>query len=618
MRRDVNPYRLSLVSTLAVVVTLAGLTWQRWQQPDMRRPLEHDEFITVELYTWAGLTPSGEGQRLRRVADLHQLPPPTPMQLGMGAYRSLGVWKEPNNHVWNSFLINFSTLRGSPTEAAVRLPALIGALVFAMSLYWFCHSILEWRWATPLVALWGFCCPFLIEYGQTARGYSWMIAFQPLLLGALCRQARNPNSLMWGLIAVVIAILSFINIISMAVDWLLPVYVALWLCPPRWVGAVMPPTRTFRISLLIQAVCVGLVGLVFLVDRLPFVYSSAQQYGLHILSLSGLWSTARDVFVHWFPSWPWMALAGVGCIGIFATLASPRYRFLGVIVLAIITFNALHFLLAKRAPYARGWGYYIPLFLIGTAYVVECAVRSLPRPAYRAGLWVCLAAASVVLISASNGRIPDNPQSAAIREMVANVKQESEPPTYIVLPTVRDYLMKKYLPAEWLDDEDDLAGVQKLRLLLLTEWHDAWCMKMSVGPFWETRLVPIDGQSAAATDNGRFQLVGIDVTAIPFTPQDPSLRPAFAFAIWYPDAKRSGLGSRDILDLLERTRVPYYRRDRKTFAKLDFYSELHSLELVSTNPAAWDEMASALAQGQKRFGGKVILFVSHEGVQKGK
>ena len=108
------------------------------------------------------------------------------------------------------------------------------------------------------------------------------------------------------------------------------------------------------------------------------------------------------------------------------------------------------------------------------------------------------------------------------------------------------------------------------------------------------------------------------MTAIPFTLIEPSQRPAFAFAIWYPDAKRSGLGSRDILDFLEKTRVPYFRRDRKTFAKLDFYSELNALEFVSANPAAWDEIADALTQGQRRFGGKVMLFVSQEDVRKAK
>src|SRR5437870_1780048 len=100
--------RARTAAGLAAFLALGALGWLRWRGPDIRRPLQYDELLTIEYYTWVGLAPSGERAPLRRAVDLQARFRPTLAQLGMGLYRSLGVWREPNNHVWQSVLVNLS------------------------------------------------------------------------------------------------------------------------------------------------------------------------------------------------------------------------------------------------------------------------------------------------------------------------------------------------------------------------------------------------------------------------------------------------------------------------------------------------------------------------------
>ncbi len=165
----------------------------------MRRPLVTDEIQTVINHTWAGIRPSGEQMELNRVSDFYGLPSPTPRQLLMGVYCAAGRWIEPNNHIINSLLTNFS-LGFKRDELTTRLPALLGGLTFAIAFFWLCASVLKWSWAAPLVALWAWYCPYVLIYSQTARGYSWMLAIQVLMIIQAYRFTRRPTSILENLL----------------------------------------------------------------------------------------------------------------------------------------------------------------------------------------------------------------------------------------------------------------------------------------------------------------------------------------------------------------------------------------------------------------------------------
>ena len=138
------PRSFVVVSTALAAVLVLALAFARWNGTEMRRPLQCDELITLEYYTWAGLSPSGEPHRLRRVDDYRTLPPVEPRQLGMGIYRSLGVWTEPNNHVFHSLLVNFAIASGRPNERTVRTPALLGAIAASFLAFWVFRQAFGW------------------------------------------------------------------------------------------------------------------------------------------------------------------------------------------------------------------------------------------------------------------------------------------------------------------------------------------------------------------------------------------------------------------------------------------------------------------------------------------
>src|SRR5262249_28090174 len=131
----------SYAAVAALLLVLAGL---RLQNPELHRPFEMDELLTVQYYTWVGVYPSGEYRPLNHVEDFYALGPPTASQLAMGLYCSMGRWPEPNNHILHSLFVNGVLTLGGRDEWWVRLPAVLGGVVFAGGLYYLCSSILRW------------------------------------------------------------------------------------------------------------------------------------------------------------------------------------------------------------------------------------------------------------------------------------------------------------------------------------------------------------------------------------------------------------------------------------------------------------------------------------------
>src|SRR6185369_11739291 len=81
--------------------------------------LAWDEWLTVEWYTWVGVTEAGEHRPVRRMEDFEALPAPSLRNLAIGFYCALGRWPEPNNHVVHSALVNLA-LAGRRTVAMTR------------------------------------------------------------------------------------------------------------------------------------------------------------------------------------------------------------------------------------------------------------------------------------------------------------------------------------------------------------------------------------------------------------------------------------------------------------------------------------------------------------------
>ena len=203
---------------------------------------------------------SGLPTHAARVEDLLHVQRPNVMQLVAGLYRAISVWREPNDHVVHSVLVNLSTAMSPGGEASVRLPAWAGALVFAGALAWLAWRS-GYRLAWPLALLVATGWPYVHYYSLQARGYSWMLALQVVLLLLLANALpRRPRSIAWGALCGFVAILSFWNMINLIVDWLAPLYLGLWLVPPRrqeaavfvWNELSAEDRRAYRQNLVVQ------------------------------------------------------------------------------------------------------------------------------------------------------------------------------------------------------------------------------------------------------------------------------------------------------------------------------------------------------------------------------
>ncbi len=357
------------LTLLALVVVLASAAY-RAGQADLGRPLNEDELITLRYYTWAGVRPDGEPRELRRREDVERLGRPGLRDLVLGAYCSFGRWAEPNNHVVNSGLINLTLPLCHPREAAVRLPALLGAVVFAALAAGLCYWVFPARSAVPLVAACAFWHPYVLRYSQEARGYSWMLALQLLLLACFVRLLRSPASLAWGLLTAAVAVLSFMNVLTASLYWVLPAYVVMFaVALSPWAREA----RALRINLVAQLAGVGAVGLVFLLDRLPFVFSSAQQYGLPFQGAGEYAARLGEAADYLFPSAGWKLFAAAGVVGLLLSYRHAWGRLLLAVFGVSLLVSLAHVAVAHRFPYPRVCGHVLPPILIGFGCLVQRA-----------------------------------------------------------------------------------------------------------------------------------------------------------------------------------------------------------------------------------------------------
>lgn len=604
----------SLITTLVLLILGAlFIHYGHWH-----RPLEYDEFVTVEFYTWAGVQNTGEGGPLRRVADFHALQQPSLVQWVMGGYRSLGVWKEPNNHVVNSFLINSSLAVGPAREWIVRLPALFGAMLFATVLAYLCHRVLGWHLAAPCVAILALACPYITTFGQTARGYSVMLALQALQVACAYRLPRFQTSILTGASCVTIALLTVMNTVHMAIDWLVPLYLTLWFFPPHDAPAPVSTrphhSRTWHANLTIQLLVILAVGGVFLMDRLPYVFSSFRQYGIPLSHDAGFWSTAQQIVAYLFPTLLWKIMGCAGMIGAVGMLfsSSATYRFLGILTCLTVGLSLLHFALTQKFPYARTCGYILPLLWLGSAFMAESTLR-LIAPTWLKRL-TCMALYSVLLVSAVPAMIRDVQalDQSYITEFLQVLEQahhaSTEPPL-VLLPEGPSYILKKHLPPTWLAHEMSLQPRERARLFVLTYGSQrsiAMQMGRSAHPVRQAVQWPMHLPMVTA---GRYGLLR-------FTGQIVRLerveRPAQALTIWYPNPEQLGFAVQPVYNLLAQSGVPYISRQRFLYTKLDFFSQLYAIELLANSEDEFERIRGVVSQVLRHFGGSAVVFVPHE------
>ncbi len=607
--------RTSIAIFIVASAILIGTGWKLYRGENFRRPLEGDEAISLEYYTWAGVEPDGQPHRLRRMTDYYGRSKPN-LELGvLGLYCSLGRWTEPNNHMLNSLMMDLSLAISGRDEKSARLPALGFTLLLGGLFVLSCKAYLgSAASALPILAcfLWS---PYLLRYSQEARGYSAMLALQTASLLVAIRVVKDPNSLLWGGVCALLCFMSIFNMINLAVDWVPPFYLALllvsWSMGRSSSSTPRPDPVVLRKNLLVQVFVVGFGGFIFLVSHLPSVVSSLRQYGSKVDSLGHLLRLIRQAGHELFPTPSWLVFASLGLVGLLLVwTAGDRGRFLLLLTLLTVGISLAHFAGSRRFPYPRTLGYVLPLLFLGAANVVRLTVEAARTPRRRSAVWAAWACGSIGLIGPSFGSTRlDEDRQALLQAARDSAPSPGTVPTYVLMGAgLKADSLIKYLPPQWLDEYDDFPAGRPVRLAWFARDSDRQGVptegsaKPSRSPFWDpTSWARPDARREA----GALRFLLIDGSA--GSPGDPG--PAGrALVFWYPDPQSVMISPSKVLELIDRSDLRYLTQSIRHQVKLDSFGRLRCVILIAESAAEARRADELTAAAIGRFGGWSVIF----------
>jgi hypothetical protein len=156
---------LASLAVLLVVMVLAVV----YRLEHIYSPLSHDEAYTYVVFSRSLFT---------AISDYHL----------------------PNNHIFHSILVYFSTQLFGIQPWAVRLPALVAGVLLVPAAYWLANHWYD-RWVALGAALLVAWLPDMVAYSDNARGYTLVALFTLLILALGWYVLKEKNLFAWGLIS---------------------------------------------------------------------------------------------------------------------------------------------------------------------------------------------------------------------------------------------------------------------------------------------------------------------------------------------------------------------------------------------------------------------------------
>lgn len=311
-------------------------------------------------------------------------------------YLAISLYNTPNNHLFHTLLVHWSTALWGVSEWAIRLPAFLAGVLLIPLTYVFARSLAS-DTAALLAAALVSSSSILIEYSTNARGYTLICCATLALMVCGVRTLRNAAPAWFGVFAVA-TVIGF---------WTIPIFLIPFVATVLWmVWESFPRSRRFRRIFLMRllAACVFAGAGTLLVYSPPLAVSGLRSLtnnewvAPHEFQLSvrgnleqfgsawRLWN--RDLPIWW--GWIMAPAFGLGM------LFYPRLRHL-VVCLACWTLTLL--CVRRFVPFTRTWLFFLPVFLT----VAAAALARLPQiPIPAAGRRVAsgiLAVALAVLLS---------------------------------------------------------------------------------------------------------------------------------------------------------------------------------------------------------------------------
>jgi hypothetical protein len=571
-----------------------------------QRPIQVDELITLQNYTWAGVYSDGTRRELRRQVDVDSLEGASLRRSMIGLFCSLGRWPEPNNHVVHSVLTNFALFAPCSTLTSIRLPPLLCCGAFALLSAWLCLRC-NLLFAAPLVALLAMWHPYCIQYSQESRGYALMLALCVGLILLLQEHTVRMGSLVWSSSVVAVACATIENLVNLSVDWVMPVLLGSLIAPTRMLGISFEKSEftAWRRSILCQILVVSGIGFTFLMDRLPYVYSSAQQYGVPCSSIADLMSYRDESLRSYMPTVSWGAVFCVGILGAgMASLKKDARCIVGPWIVAGVA-SAIHFAVAKKLPYVRNLGYFLPLFLLGYGFAIELIIKLSTRRFAQVTLATATTAVCIwAIMSTANVDLIDRDYVALEERLVASDRGATQRRLLLLGNGVASTISLSVSVQEAPEVLSSSSREIQVIIIEKTAFPFSLVGQLQMPAFQLTHCL----ESREVEEIGPYRIYRLAYSITDPSDWDGN---SPAVCVWSPRFESVSVSDQSVLKALEDNRMPYSPLYSRYQAKLEVFSRLERV-VVDVSPTDVESTMGACAIDRMksivdRFGGESTL-----------
>ena len=345
-----------------------------------------------------------------------------------------------------------------------------------------------------------------------------------------------------------------------------------------------------------------------LVDRLPYIFSSMQQYGVPAGTMAQWRAGLSGIANVLFPGLGWKIFAALGLLGLLLPGKDRWRQWITVLTIMTCVISLAHFVLARKLPYGRVAGYILPLIFLGIANDIRILLSHIPTPRSRVVAWVTLSAWLATLTWPSFGMKLTEPD---FKQLLAQVKKQKCPVGISCYPLFAINLdpldIMKYLPDDWLDFYDRVpVGKQVTLLAFLAGAGDRGMeVRDGRGPSrtWDLESWP---SSCRIIQSGIYRVVSLRGTTEPFRSQNLTEDRGVIF--WYPNARSVAVTPEPVLGLVKSAGVRYLVQNIRHQVKLDVFGRVNCVVLIFETPTDWDLSRKCVSEGIRRFGGDAIVF----------
>ena len=399
-------------------------------------------------------------------------------------YLLLSVYTEPENHVFETVLVHFSTGIFGNHLWSLRLPALIAGILMVPLTYLACRQLcgrLPAIVAASLVA----ASPVLIEYSTDARGYTILICcfLMLILAGALVLRKTDPILLLLAAVAAAIGFYTIPIMLLPAGAVLVWGALSVWRRRPNYLSRFLKLTAA-------SVIVAGFLTLIFYGPILigsgwrallanPYVvannfHSFVTRNEMFLPAAWRLWNLG-------VPAWASaLMLAGFvfSLILPIRNLELPRRLILAICLWCFLVVVAL-----RISPFPRVWLFLLPVYFMAVAAGwVSFSERLIPKwrgwqPVWRVAGFLLLGILSLRSVS---------PQS------VQSVLNEGETGTCRDADKLTDYLVKNNIP---------LTGVFRSSVCHMPMVY--YYLRKTDAKLADIRFLPVWQDQGTQTDNLR-------------------------------------------------------------------------------------------------------------------